>query len=162
MSSFFEKNIYLPTEMVNGYIEIDNSQSQAKVTQVAFTVEQVIKIDHGGYSHTEKNELIRETIDGPEAGESDWKRQMTLDLSEIKYEVSDTKNKKGQVKRISPEDQFSMAGCQPACHAEAFQSNYYLCVQVRYDIGCSCGDPYPDSRMPLCIVPLINPACFGF
>lgn len=111
MSSFFEKNIYLPTEMVNGYIEIDNSQSQAKVTQVAFTVEQVIKIDHGGYSHTEKNELIRETIDGPEAGESDWKRQMTLDLSEIKYEVSDTKNKKGQVKRISPEDQFSMAGC---------------------------------------------------
>ena len=162
MSSYFEKNIYLPSEQVNGFVHIDNSQSQVDVTQVEFNVEQVIRLHHGGYSHTEKNTLVKQTCQGPKAGEADWKQQMSLNLMDIKYEVAETKNKKGKVKKISPEDHFSMAGCQPACHAEAFESNYYLCVKVNYDIGCSCGDPYPDSQMSLCIVPLINPACFGF
>lgn len=54
-----------------------------------------------------------------------------------------------------------MAGVQPAAHTKHTTNDYALCVQLDYD-GCVCCVDLPDSRMPLTIVPLINPACFGF
>jgi len=43
---------------------------------------------------------------------------MIVDLSKIKYEVTDmVKDKKtGQKKKLSPEDSYQMASIQPACH----------------------------------------------
>ena len=84
-----------------------------------------------------------------------------LDLSKIKYDVADFKKKKGVQKKISPEDAFMMAGVQSACHSKKIKNEYYLCVLVEYD-GCVCCVDLPDSRTKMTIIPLINPACFGF
>lgn len=86
---------------------------------------------------------------------------MQVDLSKIKYEVQDKKKKKGVEKKISPEDQFMMAGVQPAVHAKRITNEYFLCVKVNYD-GCTCCADLPDSRSHITIVPIVNPACFGF
>lgn len=86
---------------------------------------------------------------------------MHVALDKIKYEVQDFRKKKGVQKKISPEDQFMMAGIQPACKAKYIKNTYYLCVECKYE-GCVCCVDLPDSRMPLTIVPLVNPACFGF
>ena len=86
---------------------------------------------------------------------------MKLDLSKIKYEVATEKKKKGKTKKISREDAFQMASLQPACHTKKFSNEYYLCVETEYD-GCICCVDLPDARMKMTIVPLVNPACFGY
>ena len=65
------------------------------------------------------------------------------------------------MKKISDEDKFMMASLQPACHTKKFSCEYYLCVTTEYD-GCVCCVDLPDAKMKMTIVPLVNPACFGF
>jgi len=98
---------------------------------------------------------------GPAARVGDWHQTMELNLGEIHYEVATQKKKKGVQKAISPEDRFMMAGVQPAAHSRKIQNEYFLCVEVHYN-GCTCCSNLPDSRMPLTIIPIVNPACFGF
>ena len=86
---------------------------------------------------------------------------MDVHLDKIKYEVQEFAKKKGVQKKISPEDVYLMAGIQPACRGKHCTNEYFLCVEVKYD-GCVCCVDLPDSRMPLTIVPLVNPMCFGF
>ena len=86
---------------------------------------------------------------------------MALDLSKIKYEVAGTKKKKGVQKAVSPEDMFMMSGIQAAVHGKSIKNEYFLVVTVEYD-GCVCCVDLPDSRTPMTIIPLVNPACFGF
>ena len=71
------------------------------------------------------------------------------------------KKKKAVRKKISPEDQFVMAGVQPACRTKRCTNDYFLCKEVQYD-GCTCIANLPDSRSKLTIVPIVNPACFDF
>lgn len=40
-------------------------------------------------------------------------------------------------------------------------NEYFLVIELEYD-GCTCCANLPDARMPFTIVPLVNPACFGF
>ena len=54
-----------------------------------------------------------------------------------------------------------MAGVQGAVHSKHITNEYFLCVLVEFD-GCVCCVNLPDSRMPMTIVPMVNPACFGF
>jgi hypothetical protein len=92
---------------------------------------------------------------------AEWQTEMNLALDHIKYEVAEFKKKKGVQKKVSPEDSFMMAGIQAACHAKKVTNEYFLCVLVEFD-GCVCCVDLPDSRTPMTIVPLVNPACFGF
>ena len=87
---------------------------------------------------------------------------MTMNLADIKYEVAQTKVKKGVTKKISPEDQFMMASIQPAVrNAKYITIEYFICTELSYD-GCTCCQNLPDARLPMTIVPMVNPACFGF
>lgn len=86
---------------------------------------------------------------------------MSLDLGKIKSEVKSHKKKHGVTKAISPEDLWQMQGVQPACHSKHITNEYFLCVECHYD-GCICCVNLPDARMPLTIIPAMNPACFGF
>merc|ERR1712232_1139995 len=136
---------------------------QARVTEVSLFIEQRMTIwdHHKRHSHTVSNRLVEQKCEGPDAGVGDWKKDMYVRLNDIKYEVQEFRKKKGVEKKISPEDQFMMAGVQPACNSKYIKSEYVLCVECQYE-GCVCCVDLPDSRMPLTIVPLVNPACFGF
>ena len=86
---------------------------------------------------------------------------MELDLTKIKYEVSGEKWKKGIKKNRSPEDMFMMASIQPAIHSKNITNEYFLTTKVEHE-GCVCCQDIPDSKLPLTIVPMVNPDCFGF
>jgi hypothetical protein len=86
---------------------------------------------------------------------------MTLDLSTIKYEVPEMKKKKGKQIKVSPEDMFMLKSIQPACHSRHITNEYFIVIELGYD-GCTCCSNLPDARTPFTIVPLVNPACFGF
>ena len=109
----------------------------------------------------ETNTIIKKTVRGPDA-QAEAEDQMELLLNEIKYEVASHKKKHGVQKEISPEDQFQMASLQPACHTKNFSVDYYLSIDLKYDSGCICCVDLPDAKMKMTIVPLVNPACFGF
>jgi hypothetical protein len=71
------------------------------------------------------------------------------------------KKRKGVTVQISPEDQFMMEGAQAACHGRHVVNEYFLKIELSYD-GCTCCSNLPDASMPLTIVPIVNPNCFGF
>ena len=64
-------------------------------------------------------------------------------------------------KKISPEDRFQMASLQPTCHTKAFTNDYFFRVVTKFE-GCVCCNKRLDARMKMTIVPIVNPACFGF
>ena len=53
-----------------------------------------------------------------------------------------------------------MASLQPACHTKKFSNDYFLTVTLEYD-GMVCCIDLPDARMPMSIIPMVNPACVG-
>lgn len=163
MSSVFEKNIFMPNELVKGFVRVDNSNCTIDCSNVHFAIEQKFKIDAGHHEYHKKKDLEDKNVEGPHAGEGDWQKEMCLDLSKIKYEVQDSvKDKKtGKKKKLSPEDSFQMASIQPACHGKYIKNEYHLVVQCSYD-GCTCCSNLPDSDSQITIVPMVNPACFGF
>ena len=161
MSSVFEKNQYLPTEVAKGFVRINNEHCQLNAHRVSFYVEQRLTVHIGHHSHTHVARLVNNTMEGPHAGAAHWEQEMMLNLGAIKYEVVKEKKKKGVMKAVSPEDAFMMAGVQPATHGKKVTNEYFLCVLVEY-AGCVCCVNLPDSRMPLTIIPIVNPACFGF
>ncbi len=98
---------------------------------------------------------------GPNFGEGGFQTEMLIDLSAIRYQVDEFKKKKGVQQKISQEDQFMMAGVQPATHSRHITNEYFLKIELEYD-GCTCCANLPDTCMPFTIVPIVNPACFGF
>lgn len=86
---------------------------------------------------------------------------MLMDLSTIRYEVPEFKKKHGVQKPVSPEDAFMLAGVQSATHSKFITNEYFLVIELSYD-GCTCCSNLPDSRMPITIVPLVDPRFFGY
>lgn len=62
---------------------------------------------------------------------------------------------------MSPEDIFLMSGVQPACHSRHIVNHYELVCELSYD-ACTCCDELPDAQIPLTIIPMVNPMCYGF
>ena len=153
--------MFTPDEDAEGKIEIDNSQCKIAVTKVQFAILQVVsqKIKHHNQRTTKT--IIERSVKGPDAGKGDWEEVLKLELDKIKYEVATMKKKKGKEKKVSKEDKFMMASLQPACHTPKFSNEYVLSVNLEYD-GCICCVDLPDAKMPMTIVPIINPKCFGF
>lgn len=104
MGSTFSKNIFVPNERVDGIISINNNECQLAVKTVRFFVEQVLHLRIGHHSHTVRRKLVEQTCPGPNEGQGGWTTNMHVDLDKIRYEVKDTKKKKGVEKKISPED----------------------------------------------------------
>lgn len=87
---------------------------------------------------------------------------MELDLSKIRTDVPNARNKKGKVKPYSNEDKHMIGGVQPASRTKFCSNDYSLTTKVSYDVCCNCCDNLPDGSLPMTIVPLVNPECFGF
>ena len=149
MSSVFDKNIFLPNEVIKGFVAVDNSQCTTNCTRVEFALEQrfQMKIANKGlfgegapHAFNLKKRLVNQSLTGPNARQGGWKKNMSVDLSKIQYQVGTTRKdkKKGGIKKISPEDRFMMASIQPAVHSQWIQNEYHLVVKCSYD-GCTCG-----------------------
>lgn len=91
----FNKNVFTPADTAEGVIKIDNSACGLAVTKVSFSILQVVTQKVGGHHQTESKTIVHEEVDGPAANEGDWEKTLAIDLSKIKYEVADTKKKKG-------------------------------------------------------------------
>ena len=66
------------------------------------------------------------------------------------------------MKPFSNEDRHMIAGIQPASRTKFCDNDYSLTMKTHFDVCCNCCDNLPDSCLPMTIVPLVNPECFGF
>lgn len=110
MSSVFNKNVFLPNEIAEGSVRVNNERCQLNAHRVSFFVEQVLTQRIGHHSHTYRHRLVNQTVEGPHAGVADWSTNLHLELNKIRYEVAEFKKKKGVQKQVSKEDAFMMAG----------------------------------------------------
>jgi hypothetical protein len=115
----------------------------------------------GGHTFTCTKKLTESSFEGPKFGQAGWQNEIICDLSKIRYEVPKYTEKNGVKKPVSPEDAFMLAGVQSAVHSKMISNDYFLCIELAYD-GCTCCADLPDSRMPITIVPIVDPKCFGF
>lgn len=89
-----------------------------------------VKAGFGHHTYNLTHHLITDSKHGPKAGDGDYHADFDLDLDKIKYEVQDFKKKKGEQKKLSPEDRFMMAGVQPATHGKFVTNEYFLVAQT--------------------------------
>ena len=126
----------------------------------------VLKCNHSGKECKIEDDLQGsvQTVQGPDAGDKDWHKELSIDLSHIKYDKKDSKKgKDGQRKAVSLEDQFMMTQIQPATrNAKLFSVRYYTNVQTHFEGCVCCCNETPDAKVPMTIHPMVNPACFGF
>lgn len=109
MKAKFNKNIFSPQEEAEANVEIDNSQCNLAIKGVKLAIRQELRQKIGRRHSEVTNMILEREIDGPAAQAGDWKETIKLELDKIRYEVSDTKKKKGVVKKISIDDRWAMA-----------------------------------------------------
>lgn len=162
MKTTFEKTIYCPNEVAQASAKINNSECKLDVTRVAFAVEMQVDLriwaDH--FKHVYK--YAESSCEGPKAGEDHWKNDFNIELSKIKYDVVMEKEKDGVIKTVGPDDQFVMTQMQPAVNNGKFIKNRYFLTVRTTMAGCTCCHETPDGKTPLTIVPMVNPATYGF
>ena len=101
MSSVFNKNVFLPNEIAAGSVKVNNEHCQLNAHRVSFYVEQCMTVHAEGHSHTYRNKLVNQTVEGPHAGVAEWHHELAVNLANIKYEVVGMKKKKGVQKEVS-------------------------------------------------------------
>jgi hypothetical protein len=165
MKTVFEKNVFMPHELLRAQVNVDNSDCKLDCVEVEMDIylDMKMNIGHHHYSHKESLKGAHDKKKGPKAGEKDWQKEMVVDLSHIKYDaIKDKKAKDGTRRPMSLDDQFMMSQLQPATrHAKHFSARYYSSVETKFD-GCTCCNETPDAKVPMTIVPVVNPNSFGF
>lgn len=97
----------------------------------------------------------------PARGNKDEQRTLELDLKTIRYQVPAMRKKRGVQKPLSVEDRFMMENMQPRCNGTLVTNEYFLTVRCGYE-GCTCCSALPVCRVPITIVPVINPQVWGY
>jgi hypothetical protein len=154
--------MYEPHEKVKADAIIDNSRCQIAMSNIRLAVEQEITINCGGHSWKKMYTLVEKTDTGVAANLAEPQyRFIEVDLSTIKYHAPTHHMKKGVQKAYSEEDIWMMSQAQPVSHGSIVKNEYFIAIRTSYD-GCTCCAAVPLARVPLCILPTINPKCFGF
>jgi len=83
---------------------------------------------------------------------------MVLNLDSIRYTVPTMRAKRGRER--CPEQIFQLSQLAPACHTRFIENDYTLNAKVQYEGAC-CSS-LPSIHCPLTIIPLVNPASYGF
>lgn len=92
---------------------------------------------------------------------NDVYRFITVDLNTIKFNPPAARDWLGVSKPYSPEDTFMMSQAQPVTHGYIVKNEYFIAIRTEYD-GCTCCTDTPTARVPLTILPEVNPNCYGF
>lgn len=161
MKTEFEKNIYCPNEVAKAILHVDNTQSSVNATSVNLSIKQHQTITINGKQWHSSSVMVGSSKQGPPAGVK-MEIPIEVDLSQIHNDVPASRKKKGVTKAYSKEDMFMISGIQPASKSKFSTVNYTLETSCGFDTCCNCSENLPNATLPMTIVPLVNPACFGF
>lgn len=110
----FAKDGFMPGEMVQMIIEVDNSQCSANVKTISISVTNQVTMRSQGHSTSVPRTFFTKTINGLNGGES-------------------------LVGEKAIRDQFMMPlnpEIKPTCSGKLLSSNYSLNIMLHHDISC--------------------------
>ena len=158
----FDKNVFEPHEVCKAHVHLDNARCNVNLNEVRLAIEQDLEVHADGQTYRNLFTLADRHEQGVPANHgSVEKRKLEVDLKSIRYEVPHERKRKGVMKAVSPEDLYMMQNMQPACHGHNVKNEYFLAVRCSYS-GCTCCSAQPYARIPLTIVPVFNPQCYGY
>ena len=164
----FEKNVFEPTEVCRAIVNVDNSQCNLNINNVRLAIEQELKLKtsaSGGFGTHSTNQTFTlanktEPGVGPRQARKE-PRGIEVDLKTIKYTVAASRKKKGIDKPLSVEDRYMLENIAAKCKGSLITNEYFLTVRCDY-AGCTCCSQTPVCRVPITIVPVINPQVWGY
>ena len=131
--TYFEKQEYVPGEVAFMITEADNTQSEAKITSISATFDQVITLQARGYTKTISNTLNKMSEAGINPGEK--KTESTA----LRMAVSLTNsNNKAPGRGV----------IQPTCRGKLITNEYFLTNTLHID-ACLCCDTEPHCKLKL-------------
>ncbi len=158
----FEKNVFEPNDVCKALINLDNSGCNLTMSGVRLAIEQELTLNASGHRFHHLFTLANRTEAGVEARkEGTQQRHMEVDLRTIRYTAPDHKKKKGVQKALSVEDRFMMENMAPKCSGSHVKNEYFLAVRCAFE-GCVCCASMPVARVPITIVPVINPQVWSY
>jgi len=96
----------------------------------------------------------------PARAPNNEQKLMEIDLRTVSpYNPPATRKKGGKQRPWSSEDLFMMRNLQAKCTGRHIENNYFLSVRCRF-AGCTCCSNLPVTRIPLTIVPIMNPTAW--
>lgn len=164
----FEKNVFEPTDVCKAIVNVNNSQCNLNINHVRLAIEQELRLKtsagggFGSHSINETFTLQNSNYPGVAARSADKEpRLLQVDLKTIKYVVAATRKKKGVVKALSVEDRYMLENIAANCKGRLISNQYFLTVRCDF-AGCTCCSQTPVCRVPITIVPIINPQVWGY
>jgi hypothetical protein len=143
-------------------VVLDNSKCSLNMRNVRLNIEQVLTLHGDGHRYSDTFTLASDTEAGVPARSSEpAQRNFDLDLKTIRYVIPAFRKKKGVEKPLSAEDRFMLENMAPRCHGSKVSNEYFLTVRCAYD-GCTCCSALPVAKVPITIVPVINPQVWGY
>ena len=143
-------------------MNLHNEHCNVALRHVNLAVEQHLRMSAQGHHFNKVYTLTHSEQEGVAARQAEIvHRTLTVDLKNIRYVAPTERKVKGTMKALSKEDRFMIENMQPACHAHHVQNEYFLTVRCSYE-GCTCCAGLPHAKIPLNIVPIVNPECYGF
>lgn len=162
----FEKNVYFPDDKASAIVQADNTKSQLKIKEIEFEIIQEIYLN-GSHWHGQFEILENQDRSGVKPFEKGDMKKMELDLNKIKYKTNPYLVKsKGLFSDtyydLTPDEEFFMSGMAPQCHSLYIHNEYFLNVNIKYSACNYCCSAEPTQRIPLTILPRVNPSTYGF
>jgi hypothetical protein len=164
----FEKNVFEPTEVCKAIVNVNNSRCNLNINHVRLAIEQELRLTTspgGGFgSHSMNDTYVLSSRDYPgvAARNADKEpRLLEVDLKTIKYVVAASRKKKGVDKPLSVEDRYMLENIAANCQGKLISNKYFLTVRCNF-AGCTCCSQTPVCRVPITIVPIINPQVWGY
>lgn len=161
----FEKNVFEPTDVCKATVNVNNSQCNLNINHVRLAIEQDLRLTTspgGGHSNNETFVLQNQDYPGVAARGADKEpRPLEVDLKQIKYVVAASRKKKGVDKPLSVEDRYMLENIAANCKGRLITNQYFLTVRCDF-AGCTCCSRTPVCRIPITIVPIINPQVWGY
>ena len=172
MKTQFNKNVFFSNVMIHAAISIDMTNCQQTLLKISLMVIQVLRTNTVTTNHVLlSSDFTSANIGGDGMGPLILARapefvcNISLDLNSIRNTIPMEKQKtlpdgtEITVPLTEDEKTFysTLAG---ACHTQYITNSYFLQAQPIFD-GCAC-NPAQAQQMPISIIPVGDPASFGF
>jgi len=129
---------------------------------VKLSIEQEIELEAKKHRYRTKYTLAQTHCHGVAAREAEQAvREMSLDLSTIKYNIPHEHKKKGEMKPLSDADICIGSQMQPACNGSIIKNHYFLTIRCDFE-GCTCCSSLPATKIPMQVVPYVYENLFNF
>lgn len=138
ITSYFEKNDYIPGEKAYLITEADNTQSTAKINHIKGEFRQVIRLKAGFYEHTLTNNLCELKTPGIQPGEQ------RSGPNAIRLEVPLVNANK----HLHHHDKNESNAVQPTSKGKLISNEYYLVNTLEMDACICCGE-HPNCKLNL-------------